>query len=251
MRIITGDECGLLKETIPEIADPKENEQKAKITTHLGIYRLEHDGVNKMCRSRGMVDMTFCQRIGINVAETDSSDDSFALCTLRANGCLEYRIGNAPQQSKEDRVSCGQYSLENTIDNAFYVKGEEIDLSIIGRPVAISSAQKYQSFTKNTNRGNIIACCSSSGLVSVVDINKFSQGIQAKYSAFAKRNGGEKLNAIKGNFTNRDIATTMSMDHDAKRVVVGGRERSAIMLDLETGTHIWKVSVKKCIFNTK
>lgn len=249
MRIITGDECGLLKEIIPEIADPKEDEKKAKITTHLGISRLEHDGVHKMCRSRGVVDMAFCQRSGVNEGETDSSDDSFAFCALRANGCLEYRIGNAPQKYKEDRVSGGQYSLENTIDNAFCVKGEEIDSSSIGRPIAISSAQ--QSFTKNTNRGNIIACCSSSGLVSVVDVNKFGQGVQAKYSAFAKRNGGEKLNAIKGNFTNRDIATTMSMDHDAKRVVVGGRERSAIMLDLETGTNVWKVSAKIFIFIMK
>lgn len=240
MRIITGDECGLLKETIPEIADPTKDEKRTKVLPHSGITRLEND-VSKMCRSRGVVDMAFCERNGDR--GTLSADGSFAFCTMRANGSLEYWLGNSAHKSREERANRGEYSLAHTIDNVFHVKGKENDSSSIGRPVAMSCALQYQNFMQNTSRNNIIACCSSLGLVSVVDVNKFSEGVQAQYYAFAKRNDGYKLNSIKGDFTNRDVATTMAMDHDAKRVVVGGRERSATMLDLETGKNIWKVRI--------
>ena len=82
------------------------------------------------------------------------------------------------------------------------------------------------------------------GLISVVDTNNIEKGVVAQYNAYAKGKGNAatKITYTGGNFINRDIATAMAMSEYGQKIVVGGRERAATMMDIETGEKIWKVS---------
>ena len=237
MRIITGDECGVLKESIPELSRPKDDVKESKIPIDMGVFRLDDNSVDKMCRTRGVVDLAFCQSPGLEQA--DENSEKFGFCALRSNGTLEHWDGAAPFQSKEDRLCGGTYTMTHTVENIFKSKEDEED-SCKGRPIALCSALQYQNF-RNTSRSNIVACCSSVGMVSLLDSQNIGQGVKARYNAYSKSNSNPKLSYIQGNFENRDMATAMAMDHEAKRIVVGGRERAAVMLDVETGEKMWKV----------
>jgi hypothetical protein len=237
MRIITGDECGLLKESIPELSRPKDDAVKdARIPVDVGVSRLGSN-VDKMCRTRGVVDLSFCQSSGSQ--QSDDESGSLGFCALRANGSLEQWEGTAPFQSKEDRLCGGTYNMTHTVNNIFESKENKED-SCRGRPIAVCTALQYQNFT-NTNRSNIVACCSSVGMISILNSCHLDRGVKAHYDAYSKSNSNTKLGYLKGNFTNRDMATAMAMDNEAKRVVVGGRERAVTMLDVETGEKIWTV----------
>mmetsp|Transcript_17655 Transcript_17655/g.20099 ORF Transcript_17655/g.20099 Transcript_17655/m.20099 type:complete len:235 (+) Transcript_17655:107-811(+) len=234
MRIITGDECGVLKESIPELSRPKENVKEAKLPIDLGVSRIAGD-VETMCRSRGIVDLSFCRSSEL---DTDDVSGNLSFCALRANGTLERWDGVAPFTSKPDRLCGGSYKKTHSIDNIFQMKDKKE--AHVGRPIAMSSILRYQ-HCADIARSNIVACCSSVGVVSIFDTHQMEKGIRAQYSAYGKSGKDPVLTYTKGKFTNRDMATVMAMDFDAKRVVIGGRERAATMLDVETGEKIWKV----------
>lgn len=59
MHLITGDECGLMKESIPELSrtnDPDGKQTLAQVA--VGVSRIGDGGLD-MNRSRGIVDMSF------------------------------------------------------------------------------------------------------------------------------------------------------------------------------------------------
>lgn len=257
MRIITGDECGLLKESIPELSRPTtittSSQNLSIINNNSGISRINND-VDKMCRSRGIVGLSFCNTISTNEKDVEDEKDDcgdssrFGFCALRSNGSLEQWEGNAPRKTKQDRICGGMYNLVHTVDGIFEVKdnSSKDEKEATGRPIAMCTSQQYQGYVNNTSRNNVVACCSSFGMVSLVDTNQIEKGVVARYEAYSKtnNNSSSKLTYLKGKFTNNDIATAMAMDYDAKRIVVGGRERAATMLDVETGEKIWKVRLK-------
>jgi hypothetical protein len=76
----------------------------------------------------------------------------------------------------------------------------------------------------------------------VVDSNAIEKGVVARYDTYGKGNRSDPstIGYTKGKFLNRDIATSLAMSIDSKSVVVGGRERAATMMDVETGKQTWK-----------
>ena len=108
----------------------------------------------------------------------------------------------------------------------------------------------------------ILATCDSAGGIAVVDADALS--VVARYEAFLlpssssssgggavpplplpsssrndPRNAGT-LTHTKGGRCNVDIATCLSMNASGTAFAVGGRERGARLLDVETGVVIWK-----------
>ncbi len=266
MRIITGDECGLLKESIPELSRPtninnvnnngihKEGEKQLSFLMNFGISRINNSDVSKMCRSKGVVDLSFCHHSTAAATDAISNDGvgpnesgKFGFCALRANGSLEHWQGSAPCQTREDRLCGGSYNLIHTVQNIFdHVEKDSSSSSsstVVGRPIAMSTSLQYQKgSTLETSNANIIACCSSTGLVSILDSNQLDKGVVAHYDAYSKKgNDDNKVRYLKGKLANNDISTAMAMDYDSKRIVLGGRERAATMLDVESGEKIWKV----------
>ena len=89
MRIITGDECGLLKECIPELARVKNLEPgKVPITKNVGTLRINsHDAQTRKC---GIVGLTWMQ------PQQQEDDDSFASLSLDGTVKIEIeeKVGN-------------------------------------------------------------------------------------------------------------------------------------------------------------
>lgn len=238
MRLITGDECGLMKESIPELSrtnDPDGKQTLAQVG--VGVSRIGDDGLD-MNRSRGIVDMAFCEI----QSNDDASAGSLNFCALRANGSLEKWEGFAPYKSKEDRICGGTYKLSQSLENIFEdEKSMNDDQVYLGRPIAMTSPHQYQTFT-DSKANNVLACCTSTGRVSIVNANKFDKGVVAQYEAYSngKMSNPTKISYTRGQFQNRDIATAMTMSVDGNRIVIGGRERAATMLDVESGKNVWK-----------
>ena len=126
--------------------------------------------------------------------------------------------------------------MVNSLDSVFAKKDKLGELNNPGRPIAMCSPMRYQ----NHPPSSIVACCSSMGSISIVDTSIQGTCIKAQYDVYAKSNGS-KISYTKGAFANRDIASGMSMNFSGDRIAVGGRERAAIILDIETGKQLWKV----------
>jgi len=240
MRILTGDDCGLLKESIPELSRSNEGSEESQPSVEMGVSRLgDENGGVQMSRTRGVVGLSFCQ---FGSSNDNADDGSLSFCAFRADGSLEKWEGFSPYKSKEDRICGGTYKLSKTIGNVFDANETDND-NYTGKPIAMCSAYTNQIVsTQNTPR-NIVACCTSTGLISVVDSNAIEKGVVARYDTYGKGNRSDPstIGYTKGKFLNRDIATSLAMSIDSKSVVVGGRERAATMMDVETGKQTWKV----------
>lgn len=242
MRIITGDECGLLKESIPELSRPIDG---SSVSTQTGIARLDDPSdAFVMDRRKGIVDLAFCQLHGNHPFNDDDNDiggeheGTLSFCALRMDASIEKWEGFAPFQSKEDRICGGTFKIRDTITNLF--EDNSVESTYRGRPISLCSSHQYQTYTDVKIPNNIMAACSSMGLISIVDSNEFSKGIVAQYDVYAANSSNTTISYTRGNIINRDIATAMAMSMDSQKLAVGGRERSATMLDVQTGKQLWK-----------
>ena len=216
MRIITGDECGLLKETIPELSRPRQEEEQKKSntvqpSTQDGVKRI--DPKERQSRSRGVVGLAF------------TAPSSSAFAALRVNGSVELWEGT--QESKE---TFGTYHCTGVANNVFAsAKQDEPsqDTTAKGRPMALESLLER----------NRLCAADSIGNVAVLDTKAAS--VVATYSPFAKQ--AQTISYTKGQYMNMHIATAMAVDGRGGRVAIGGRERETTLLDMETGDIVWKV----------
>ena len=236
MRILTGDECGLLKETIPELSRCSDSAGVTQPASDEGVSRLDYDGSpGTMSRSRGLVGMTFvpCH-----------DGDDIAYSALRVDGSVERWQGSIPKEVGKSGISksAGRYQMTHSWKNIFATNGKTAGDTkhspTVGRTTAIAGSKSSSSDPKN-----IIACCTSMGRISVMDMFHLEKGVVAQYDAFKVNANNDRITVTKGKFQNRDIATSMAIDPaDSSRIAIGGRERETILLDIETGKNLWKVS---------
>ena len=108
MRFLTGDECGLLKEFVPEIAHRKLAQEDAASTNNNKpdiVLPVHYDNIQKVnrlhgiqridphelqTRSRGVVDMTLLRSSsGGDIDDEEEENAAFSFASLRQNGCVE------------------------------------------------------------------------------------------------------------------------------------------------------------------
>ena len=206
MRIITGDECGLLKETIPELCRPKSHD-KFSPSTQDGVHRV--DPTEYQSRSRGVVDMAFT-----------SPPSSFA--ALRVYGSIE--LWHEKHATMQD---FGTYHRTKTSDNIFAGnKDDQSDTQPRTRPIALDALL-------DKNR-----LCAADSLGRIAVLKADSASIEANYSPFAKQ--ASTISYTKGQYLNMDICSAMAVDSVGSRIAVAGRERETTLVDLETGDTVWK-----------
>jgi ribosome biogenesis protein NSA1 len=254
MRLITGDECGLIKESIPELSRVDHESKNEGNSSYEMMNTMSH-GVSRigslddcMDRNRGVMKLAFCSspqdQNNNNNDEDGGRFDFFHFCSIRMNGVVELWEAYAPHTTKEDKICGGSYKKLDDINNIFKTSkcGEKGNLNdgnshSLGRPVDMCSTQKYQ---HSVNNKDFVACCSSMGCISIINTREFTKGVKAQYQVFMKPNEVVNISYTRGNFVNRDIATAMTMDFDGSRIAIGGRERSLTMIDTESGKQIWK-----------
>ena len=148
MRIITGDECGLLKEVIPELSRPTATTENGGASIHSGNARpsatsiqaaaaaqMQQGGssgvvssssaVRKIeesegqSRERGVISMAFVPS-ALN-ADTNNDDDtsSFQFATLRMNGVVQLWTGSRSTGNEEGHVTPATYRQIGVCQNVF------------------------------------------------------------------------------------------------------------------------------------
>lgn len=216
MRLITGDECGLLKETIPEMGRPKRpdefrgaTQQEAFPITLEGIQRVAPNEAQS--RARGVVDMCWL----------DSQDDS-KFAALRVSGEIQIWENDVVKEK-----AFGTYRSVETIGTIIpHCEEDSKPLQHPPRPIAL----KYFS------QQNRIATVDSMGRLSIV--NPKSQEIVATYSTI--NTTATSLSYTKGQYSNKDLCTAMDADYLHQKVALCGRERETQFIDIETGKSVWK-----------
>jgi len=155
MRIITGDECGLLKETIPELSRPSDdgNNKLTSPASDEGVSRIEVNNMNgdeddqqqlqqqqyRQSRSRGIVGLAFLPQPsndddGDDDDENDNEEEEekfntnkkFQFAALRVDGSVESwegRVNGATKTfTKKNKIrwssrNAGQYYQHNVISS--------------------------------------------------------------------------------------------------------------------------------------
>ena len=273
MRLITGDECGLIKEIIPEINRSTINSSRispTELRVNEGVTRLccaqstsfdtnhikkdtltenSHDSSNQkldlsMQRSQGVVGLAFCPSV---------QPKSIAFCALRLDGTVERWEGVTGTGANEtiDHKTHNALAYYTKTHSWSHILGGKIEGDVgnmnVERPIGICSSQRYQ----NAPRGSgdcTIACCTSMGSVYVFRLN---HNVNLEEISTYEPYGTVSPPTIaytKGNFVNKDLATSMAMDYDGSRLAIGGREREILLLDIATGSIVWKVCLNKCYF---
>ena len=242
MRIITGDECGLLKETTPEASrnlNPTERGAVQASANCEGVTRLDgpHQQPQHQTRRKGIVGLV---KLPASIVddEGDDGDNSspFAFAALRVDGTVETWASRRPVVKRGKPTELATYHMLSATSNVFANhKSEDISdegKQVAGKPVGICSSSGIES--------SITACVDSMGRLTVLNMaaNDPDKSIVAQYNAFAGKS--KTISYTKGNFANNDIATALAMDADASRIAVSGRERETTLLDVETGDILWK-----------
>ena len=245
MRIITGDECGLLKETIPEASrnlNPTERGAVQASANCEGVTRLDgpHQQPQHQTRRKGIVGLAKLPPSIVDDEGDDDDDDDgsspFAFAALRVDGAVETWTGRRPVVKRGKPTELATYHMLGATSNVFANhKSEDISdegKQVAGRPVGICSSSGMES--------SITACVDSMGRLTLLNMAATDpdKSIVAQYNAFAGKS--KTISYTKGNFANNDIATALAMDSDASRVAVSGRERETTLLNVETGDILWK-----------
>ena len=205
MRLLSGDECGLIKETIPEVGRPARKDAGPtnviahQITVDKGIHRIDE---SKQTRTRGVMAMAWM-------------DASGQFAALRANLSIDVWEGSYGDNMKKP----GSYRLTQTIENVF-------DSTSGGRPLLSLGYAKE-------------LLCAADSLGNVAIVNPLKSSVVATYTAYASNKQGATITYTKGNVANTQLATAMATS-SCGLVAIGGRERETTVLDINNGAQIWK-----------
>jgi ribosome biogenesis protein NSA1 len=225
MRLITGDECGLLKEVMPELGRKKKNPKSvaqprsAMIdVTREGISRVDPKESQK--RDRGVVDMIWMHE-GDDSTDDQASSSSFGV--LRKNGSVDLWSANIDKKS-----SFGQYSLSrSTPDNIFGTNDRP-------RPLGLEFFSQQNRLCAGDMLGNIV----------VLDCNENKCDVVQTYNSYTANKGGSTISYTPGKLQNIQLATALAFDTVRGRAAVGGREREVCLTDISTGKLVFKTKNK-------
>lgn len=221
MRLISGDECGLLKEVIPELGR-KQKDPNALIKPHSAMIDVARECVSRIDpkefqkRDRGVIDMVWIHE-GDDSTNDETSCSSFGV--LRKNGSVDLWAANI-----EKKKAFGQYSLNHsTSDNIFGTKDRP-------RPLGLGFFNQQNRLCAGDMLGNIV----------VLDCNKNKCEVIQTYNSYTSNKGGNKISYTPGKVENLQLATALAFDTFRARAAVGGREREVCLTDISTGRLVFK-----------
>mmetsp|Transcript_20590 Transcript_20590/g.51213 ORF Transcript_20590/g.51213 Transcript_20590/m.51213 type:complete len:501 (+) Transcript_20590:124-1626(+) len=221
MRLITGDECGLLKEVIPELGR-KKKDPNALIQPHSAMIDVTIGGVSRVNskesqkRDRGVIDMVWMNE-GDDAADNETSSSTFGV--LRKNGSVDILTADI-----EKKMSFGKHSLEfSTADNIFGTKEST-------RPLGLG-------FFNHQNR---LCAGDMLGNIAVLDCTKNQCEVVQTYNSYTTTKGGSTISYTPGKRENVQLATAVAFDTNRARAAVGGREREVCITDIATGKLVFK-----------
>jgi ribosome biogenesis protein NSA1 len=236
MRFITGDECGLIKECIPELAVKKDQPSTAKVVVNAvspdATAPKDEEGIRlintqaRQSRRRGVVAMTWTQ---------PEDDEQFAC--LRIDGTVELW-----QRSHSEEQSFGGYllvtELKKVFDDPKAVGGAAGDAPIhpSTHPLGL------ESFSTEGKDQVQLCACNAAGVVVILNPTRQEPVLQrfSVYKQPVPTKGTGVDGALKQDEQPVALATTFALDVAGNRVAVGGPDREVVLFDIETAKQVWK-----------
>ena len=226
MRLLSGDECGLLKEIIPEIGRKKKGPNDivqpynamADVIKE-GVYRVDPKESQK--RNRGVVDMVWIDE-GDGSTESDGGSSS-SFSVLRKNGSVDLWTANI-----DNKKTFGQHTLEySTPNNIFGGDGSDNP-----RPLGLGFFHQHNKLCAGDMLGNLV----------ILDLKKDKNkcNVIQTYNAYTANKSNTTISYTPGNLENSQIATCIAFDTANARAAIGGREREVCLVDILTGKQVFK-----------
>lgn len=228
MRLITGDECGLLKECIPELSRKVKNPDAAA-TPYNAMPDVTKDGVRRIdpreqqTRERGIIDMAWSCHNEQHDDQGNSCED-FSFAALRKNGSVELWKASAESRNKHANYVVVNQTSQNVFGHD--VEGERPNPLGLG---VFSSHQKR--ICVGDSLGNVVV---------LKHDNNEPLTVVHTHNAYKTSKRGNTISYTKGQAINTQLATAIAFDTVHGRVAVGGRERETCLVDMETGEQVFK-----------
>ncbi|KAL7568399.1 hypothetical protein ACA910_012118 [Epithemia clementina (nom. ined.)] len=268
MRLITGDECGWIKECIPELAvrnggNTPSNKEPSQPGLPVEVTK-EEDNNDKgvLCcqssgrpprhgrRRHGIVDMTWV----VSSSSSSSSkqeDDCFA--SLQMDGVVQLWQRSSSSSKTDKNPSFARYRPQASTKTDIFAAANATPESVTTtsttattiirpwtKPLGLFSIPATSDDTANrlcacNARGNVVV------LKTALDENKDDTiSIVNRFTTVtALQNKNNQEREDKNKFGNAYI-TACALDTKLGRIAVGGQERETTLWDLETCQQVWK-----------
>lgn len=216
MRLLTGDECGILKECLPSVVKKCD-----EVIKNEGSWILNPR--EQPSRRRGIVDLcwTTSQRC------VQAASAGFA--ALRMDGTVQV-------WKRRDRIeneSFGGYRAISEIADVFNDGSREADavLTPFTRPLGL--ARLVRSDDDEAPALCLLAACNAQGTVSILNINQDSKpSVVRHFPTFGA--------SPTTNDAQYPLACCMGVNETKQWIAVGGKDRETSIYDLESASRIWK-----------
>ena len=215
MRLITGDECGLLKECIPGLVKHKDQAKttnsfqlKTPVVSDQGIRRINNG--DRSSRRRGVVSLAWTKA---------DADTEFA--SLHMDGTVELWERSVHEHTR----AFAAYRHGRKIHNIFATPTENSTLDPLSRPLSLSRFDK--------DGKSFLCACNMAGKVVLIDPDESqTEPVLSSFSAF-KTSTSDKESRY-------PIVSAMAVDRKQGHVACGGKERETVLWDLQTSQQVWK-----------
>ena len=256
MRFVTGDECGLLKEFVPEIAHRKLAKEDAASTKSDIVLPVHYDNIQKVnrqhgiqrvdpnesqTRAKGVVDMTLLSS-GDDLQENSKDNAAFSFASLRQNGCVEVwqTARGAGEDSGTRKSKFAQYQRLSLSGDVFEgTKKTSLISNVPVKPLALAAfGRATQRLLAADTHGNMVIL----KMPSANDAGNKPTSILQRFSAYDNTSPDNvTLTYTKGKIINTQLASAVAINPaNAAQAAIGGRERDIRLMDLETCRPIWK-----------
>mmetsp|Transcript_18356 Transcript_18356/g.42339 ORF Transcript_18356/g.42339 Transcript_18356/m.42339 type:complete len:501 (+) Transcript_18356:122-1624(+) len=221
MRFISGDECGLLKEVIPELGR-KKKDPNALIQPYSAMIDVTKEGICRIDpkesqkRERGIIDMIW---INEGHENKDDEENSSSFGVLRRNGSVDVWTSNIEKQK-----SFGRYTLNLSTPKSIFGTKD------CARPLGLGYFNKEHRLCAGDVLGNI----------AVLNCQENKCEVVQTYNSYTANKIGKTISYTPGKFQNVQVATAIAFDTNHARAAIGGREREVCLTDISTGKLVFK-----------
>lgn len=253
MIILTGDDCGILKESIVEISGQERKFDTKKLSNnycnnnivsskdYTNISDIDNELIY-MNRSRGIIQISFNSPMHHNPESGKIESSHFSFCILRADGSIEQWSGKTPSHFRSDEFTRGSYTCMGIKSNIFNDNNKSTNINtkntkfLSERPISMHSTQI---FPFPIIQNNTLVCCTNFGSVTIFNQNNIGDGFLKRYNLNSSNRNDSKL-GLKWNIDSCGLTTATDMEYGGERIALGGRQKISTLIDIETGNMIWK-----------
>lgn len=266
-RLITGDECGLIKECIPglvprpKLDDSNWDPTKVEISTEKGIRRITHfnlgsstedDNNNrnvKLTRRRGVIDLAWTGGTGVSDEgdDSDNIDEEKGFASLLMDGTVEFwkRSDTTSDERNNKKLSHGAYRRTLQVPNVFSANeesnGDSGTVDPLTRPLSLSN---LSSNTRNNGKRDLLCAGNCQGKVAVIRYDSNDDDETKNETASVVRTFSTLSIKTSQNEKRKKqydpVASAMTVDAVNGRVATGGKDRDAALYDIESEKQVWK-----------